>query len=80
LKSHIGLVIGLIMGLYGLYRIDNILIKGLNYFGKYVFFGLFNIFCLYLFWFFYKRFEGYMKILMPLLFGIVLLLLGVKLA
>ena len=80
MKSHIGLVIGLIMGLYGLYRIDNILIKGLNYFGKYVFFGLFNIFCLYLFWFFYKRFEGYMKILMPLLFGIVLLLLGVKLA
>ncbi len=80
LKSYIGLVTGFIIGLYGLYRIDSILVKGLNYFGKYVFFGLFNVFCIYLFWFFYKRFDGYLKILMPLFFGFILLLLGVKLA
>jgi hypothetical protein len=79
-KNYIGLVIGLILGLYGLFRIDYILYEGLNYFGKYVFFFLFNAFVIYCFWFFYKKFEGWLKIAMPILFGIILLLIGVKIA
>jgi len=78
--ERLGLILGLIIGLYGLYKIDYILYKGLNYFGKYVFFTLFNLFVLYLFWFFYKRFSGYLKIIMPLLWGVVILLGGFKIA
>ena len=76
--ERLGLILGLIIGLYGLYKIDYILYEGLNYFGKYVFFTLFNLFVLYLFWFFYRRFSGYLKIIMPLLWGVVILLVGVK--
>jgi len=78
--ERLGLILGLIIGLYGLYKIDYILYGGLNYFGKYVFFTLFNLFVLYIFWFFYKRFSGYLKIIMPLLWGVVILLVGVKIA
>jgi len=78
--ERLGLILGLIIGLYGLYKIDYILYEGLNYFGKYVFFTLFNLFVLYLFWFFYKRFNGYLKIIMPLLWGAVILLGGFKIA
>jgi hypothetical protein len=78
-RDYIGLILGFFIGLYGLVKIDYVLYEGLNYFGKYVFFVLFNIFCLYLFWFFYKRFNGYLRILMPIMYGLVLMLLGVKL-
>ena len=76
--KYIGLIMGLILGAVGMYRIDYVLYEGLNYFGKYVFFAMFNLFVLWLFWFFYKRFEGVLKIAMPLLLGVVLLLVGYK--
>jgi hypothetical protein len=31
-------------------------------------------------WVFYKKFEGVLKITMPILFGIIILFIGVKLA
>ncbi|MEO1924115.1 MAG: hypothetical protein ABGX25_06365 [Nautiliaceae bacterium] len=78
--NRLGLIIGLLAGLYGLYKIDYILYEGLNYFGKYVFFTFFNLFVIYLFWFFYKRFNGILQIIMPLLWGVVILLVGFKIA
>lgn len=78
--KYIGLIIGLILGLYGLFRIDSVLYEGLNYFGKYVFFALFNIFVLYFYWLFFKKFGGWLQIAMPILLGIILLLFGVKIA
>jgi len=77
--SYIGLVIGIILGVIGLYKIDIVLIAGLNYFGKYVFFGLFHIFIIYMFYLSFKKFSGYMKILMPILFGFIILLVSFKL-
>jgi len=77
--SYIGLVIGIILGVIGLYKIDIVLIAGLNYFGKYVFFGLFHIFIIYMFYLSFKKFSGYMKILMPILFGLIILLISFKL-
>jgi hypothetical protein len=77
--NYIGLIVGIILGAIGMYRVDYVLYEGLNYFGKYVFFASFNLFVLWLFWFFYKRFDGALKIAMPILFGLVLLLVGYKL-
>jgi len=76
--KYIGLIIGLVLGAVGMYRIDSVLYEGLNYFGKYVFFAMFNLFVLSLFFYFYKRFEGKLKIFMPILLGVVILLIGVK--
>ncbi len=76
MRDKIGLIIGLILGLYGLYRIDYILYLGLNYFGKYFFFALFNIFALYLFWFLYKKPKGKWKNIAPLIYGAVLFAAG----
>jgi hypothetical protein len=80
-----GLIIGLILAIIGLYYIDeNILLSfELNqskWFGKYIFFLAFNVLVLWVVWVFYKRFEGVLKITMPLLFGIIILFLGIKLA
>ena len=75
----VGVIIGLLLGLYGLYRIDYVLFEGLNYFGKYVFFALFNIFVLYIFWFFYKKFSGYIQPAVIILYGLILLLISYKL-
>ncbi|GAB6045337.1 hypothetical protein JCM11957_09350 [Caminibacter profundus] len=77
--QYFGLIIGLILGIYGLVRIDYVLYMGLNYFGKYVFFGLFNIFTLYFFWFFYKKFSGWLQIVMPAIYGFIILLVSFKL-
>ena len=77
--DKLGLIIGIILGIIGLYKIDIILIAGLNYFGKYVFFGLFHIFIVYMFYLSFKKFSGYMKILMPILFGLIILLVSFKL-
>jgi len=74
--SYIGLFLGVILGICGVLKIDLILIKGLNYFGKYVFFGLFHIFLVYVFYIFFKKFEGILKIVMPFLFGLILCLVG----
>ena len=75
-----GLIVGLILTIIGMYKIDMFLIPTLDYFGKYVFFGAINIFVFWVLWFFYKKFEGLMKILMPVIWGVVILLLGVKFA
>ncbi|WP_456489049.1 hypothetical protein [Caminibacter pacificus] len=75
---YIGLIVGLVLGAVGMYKIDYVLYEGLNYFGKYVFFAMFNLFVLWLFWFFYKRFKGALQIAMPILFGLVLMLIGLK--
>ncbi len=78
MKDKTGLVIGLMIGLFGLYKIDRILCLGLNYFGKYVFFGLFNIFALYGFWFCYKKFKGVWKNLAPILYSFIFLIAGLS--
>jgi len=77
--DKIGLLIGIILGAIGLYKIDIVLIAGLNYFGKYVFFVLFHLFIIYVYYLSYKKFSGFMRVLMPVFLGIVILLLGVKL-
>ncbi|WP_024787660.1 MULTISPECIES: hypothetical protein [unclassified Lebetimonas] len=83
--DKLGLFVGLILSIIGMYYIDkNILLSfELNqskWFGKYVFFAAFNILVLWVLWVFYKKFRGILKILMPLLFGIIILFIGVKLA
>jgi hypothetical protein len=80
-----GLIIGLILAIIGLYYIDeNILLSfELNqskWFGRYVFFVAFNILVLWVLWVFYQKFKGVLKITMPLLFGIIVLFIGIKLA
>jgi len=77
--NYIGLIIGVILGLIGLYKIDIVLIAGLNYFGKYVFFTLFHLFIIYMYYLLFKKFSGYMKIVMPVLLGLIILLLSFKL-
>jgi len=75
----IGILLGIVLGLYGLFRIDYVLYEGLNYFGKYVFFTLFNLFVLYVFWFFYKRFSGWVQPAIITLYGLVIFLISYKL-
>jgi len=75
--KYTGLIIGIILGIIGLYKIDMVLIVGLNYFGKYVFFGLFHLFIIYLYYLSFKRFKGKWKIIMPIILGLILLLLGI---
>jgi hypothetical protein len=75
-----GLIAGLVLTIIGMVKIDMFLVPTLNYFGKYVFFAAFNIFVFWVEWVFYKKFKGYLKILMPLIWGAVILLLGVKFA
>ncbi|NPA11107.1 MAG: hypothetical protein GXO62_02580 [Epsilonproteobacteria bacterium] len=76
--DKIGLIIGLMLGIYGLFKIDYILYLGLNYFGKYVFFGLFNIAVVYIFLVLYENLKGALRIVAPVVFGIILLYIGVK--
>ncbi|ACM92260.1 putative NADH dehydrogenase 5 [Nautilia profundicola AmH] len=78
--EKVGLIIGLFLTIFGMYKIDIVLIPTLDYFGKYVFFGAINIFVFWVEWFFYKRFDGLLRILMPFMFGLVILLIGVKIA
>jgi hypothetical protein len=83
--NKLGLIIGLILSIIGMYFIDrNILLSfELNHskwFGRYVYFIAFNVLVLWVLWIFYKKFRGILKILMPLLFGIIILFIGVKLA
>jgi hypothetical protein len=83
--NKLGLIIGVVLSIIGLYFIDkNILISfELNHskwFGRYVFFAAFNVLILWTVWIFYRKFSGILKITMPLLFGIIILFIGVKLA
>ena len=73
-----GLIIGLILTIIGMYNIDKFLIPTLDYFGKYVFFATFNFFVFWILWIFYRKFNGFLKTIMPLMFGIIILLIGVK--
>jgi len=75
--DKIGLLIGIILGAIGLYKIDIVLIAGLNYFGKYGFFIIFHIFIIYLYYISYKKFTGYKKVLMPIILGLIIFFLGV---
>ena len=75
-----GLIAGLVLTIIGMYNIDKIIMPTLDYFGKYVFFAAINIFVFWVLWIFYKKFKGNLKILMPLLWGVVILLVGVKFA
>ena len=79
MNKYLGLIIGIVLGLIGLYKIDIILIAGLNYFGKYVFFGLFQLFIIYLYYLSFKKFKGKWKIIMPAILGVILLILGIVL-
>jgi len=72
--DKVALIIGIILGIIGLYKIDIVLIAGLNYFGKYVFFGLFNLFIIYLYYFSFKKYR-----FISLLIGGIIFLLGVVL-
>ena len=72
--DKLALIIGIILGIIGLYKIDIVLIAGLNYFGKYVFFGLFNLFIIYLYYFSFKKYR-----FISLLIGGIIFLLGVVL-
>jgi hypothetical protein len=80
-----GLILAIILSIVGVYFIDkNILISfELNHskwFGKYVFFAAFNILIFWSLWVFYKKFEGIFKIIVPIMFGVIILFIGVKLA
>jgi len=77
--DRLALIIGIILGIIGLYKLDIVLIAGLNYFGKYVFFILFHLFIIYIYYLSYKKFSGFMKTIMPIFIGIIILLLGIKL-
>jgi ABC-type lipoprotein release transport system permease subunit len=78
--QKIGLIIGLILTIIGMYNIDKFIIPTLDYFGKYVFFTAINIFVFWVLWSFYKKFNGNLKIIMPIVWGVVILLIGVKFA
>ena len=69
--DKLGLIIGVILGIIGLYKIDIVLIAGLNYFGKYVFFTLFHLFIVYLYFLTYKK-----KWYLPIVLGSILFIGG----
>jgi len=79
--NKLGLIIGLILSVIGIYFIDkNILLSfemnQSKWVGRYIFFGAYHILILWVLYALYKKFEGILKILMPLLFGGIILFLG----
>jgi len=76
--EKLGLIVGVVLTIIGMYKIDKFLIPTLDYFGKYVFFIVFNIFVFWIAWVFYKKFNGLVKVVMPIIFGIIVLLIGFK--
>jgi len=77
--EYVGVLIGIVLGIIGMYKIDYVLYEGLNYFGKYVFFTMFNLFVIWLFWLSFKKFDGKLKIIMPILLGAVIFIAGERL-
>ncbi len=75
-----GLIAGLVLTIIGMYNIDKFIIPTLDCFGKYVFFAAINIFVFWVLWIFHKKFNGNLKFLMPVIWGVVILLMGIKLA
>jgi hypothetical protein len=76
--EKVGLIVGFILTIIGMYKIDIFLIPTLDYFGKYVFFGVINIFVFWMLIVFYKKFRGVLQIVMPIVFGVIIMLIGVK--
>jgi len=77
--DKLALILGIILGIIGLYKLDIVLIAGLNYFGKYVFFVLFHLFIIYAYYYSFKKFNFKFKLIMPIIIGIILLILGMRL-
>jgi hypothetical protein len=76
--EKVGLIVGFILTIIGMIKIDIFLIPTLDYFGKYVFFGVINIFVFWMLIVFYKKFRGVLQIVMPIVFGVIIMLIGVK--
>ena len=76
--EKVGVIIGGVLTIIGMYNIDKFLIPTLDYFGKYVFFIVFNIFVFWVLSVFFKKFSGIMRVMMPIIFGIIVLLIGFK--
>lgn len=72
-----GYFTGILLTAFAVYKLDLILIEGLNYFGKYVFFALFHIVVLYSFYAVFNA-QNWKK-LIPLFEGIFFLLLDLSL-
>lgn len=77
MKEKIGLIIGFILTSIGMYKIDKFLIPTLDYFGKYVFFIILNIFIFWSVWIAYK-FNEKLKIVMPIFIGVVIMIIGIN--
>jgi len=75
--EKIGFLIGFILTSIGMYKIDKFLIPTLDYFGKYAFFIIFNIFIFWSLWKSYK-FNKKLKIVMPIFVGIVISIIGMN--
>ena len=66
--KEIGYFLGVFLTIFAVYKLDLVLIEGLNYFGKYVFFGLFHLIILYSFYYAFK-FKNWKKFI-PLIEGV----------
>jgi len=76
MMNKAGFIVGVVLGIIGLYKIDMFLIPTLDYFGKYVFFGLINFFIVYLYYVAYKKFW-YVSVLIGTLLLIFSFIIGV---
>ena len=75
--EKIGLIIGFILASIGMYNIDKFLIPTLDYFGKYAFFIIFNVFIFWSLWISYK-FNKKLKIIIPIFIGVLVLIVGIS--
>ena len=75
--EKIGLIIGFILTSIGIYKLDKFLIPTLDYFGKYVFFIMLNLFIFWSLWISYK-FNKKLKIVMPIFIGGVIFIIGIN--
>ena len=75
--KKIGLIIGFILTSIGMYKINKFLIPTLDYFGKYIFFIILNIF---IFWSLLKfyEFNEKLQIIMPIFIGVAVLIIGIN--
>jgi len=75
--EKIVLILGTILTSIGMYKIDKFLIPTLDYFGKYAFFIIFNIFIFWSLWISYKL-SSKLKMVMPIFIGAVILIAGIS--
>jgi len=75
--EKIGLIIGFILASIGMYNIDKFLIPTLDYFGKYAFFIIFNVFIFWSLWISYKI-NKKLKIIIPIFIGVLVLIVGIS--